>query len=279
MSPDRRALRLLALLALVPATTLAAQSATGFSPSKSGKYVQIYADGAIRGAALGDQGTPSGTGSLGVRVGYDKKSFFARINVASTVDTIAGGFGGVVLSPATGGSFKSGILDFERECGWLQKLICRGGATGRGFHLYGTAAASTWADSLGAMEAVILGGGMLFYKDIAKGFIAGDSANSVRVKFEVGPSFRRVAGYLGSGAAEARRESVLGTTSAWFAGLEMGLNIQFGVVTGALQVYMYSDLQKSPAVPGITGGQLVALFSIGGPIFSGSLTPTAAVKQ
>lgn len=240
------------------------------APSSKETHIQVYADGAIRGATLGEEGAASGTGSLGIRVRRAGTSYFARINVASTIDTVSEGYGSVILSPANGGGFRSGVLDMERRTGVLARLATRLLSDNSGAHTYLTAASSTWAVEDGATEAVIFGGGLLLFKDLANGYIE-DPANRVRVKVEIGPSFRSLAGALRSGSAAATRRDLLGSPSTWFAGLELGLQVEFGVVAGALQVYLYDDLWEDTSARGVTGGQLVALFSIGGPVFSGVL--------
>jgi hypothetical protein len=252
---------------IVPASSVDAQTQLSTEAPTSGTHVSIYADGAIRGVALGEEdNATAGTGSLGIRVAVPNKIYYAVVNVASTVDTITGNAGSFILSPANGSALRSGILDL-RFPNTFGKIF---GAQA-GLHTYASASQSTWQGTVDTAGTVVVGLGALLYHDVANGQLGDEPTNRIRLSIEAGPSMRIVGGDVSAGARDGLRTEVLGTTQTKFAGLELGMQIEFGIVTAGFQFYLYDDFKRHTDVRGITGGQFVAGFSIGGPIVGGQL--------
>lgn len=241
------------------------------STGSAGSQVAVYIDGAIRGVSTGDQDQTdavTGTGSLGVGVTTQRVDYLASIVVASTADTIASDPGTFILTPVSGQSLRSGLIDVHHRTLFGKPL-----GVPFGLHAYGFASQARLlrpSDSTVA-GVVVAGMGTLLRHDIVKGNLSGQSDNHVRLSVEGGPSFRIVAGDVGAGLRKAFRQEVFGSPSRFYGGLELGLQVEFGVVTGAFALYFYDDFSKNSSVPGVTGGQLVASFAIGGPVFTGSL--------
>jgi hypothetical protein len=227
--------------------------------------VAVFANGDVRGVATGEEADKAGTGSLGVQVVRAKYSAIGTIAIASSVDTLSSGFGAAILTPGAGTAFTSGILDvrfFTRK--WWKR-----------WHFYGSVAKTNWlqtttVDANGGEAAVdstvepavTLGFGGLLYYDLAKGELG---KNPVYLSIEGGLAARWLTGDVGSD--EDSRRELLGTDRRLFGGPEIGMEIGFGRVGAALHYYFFFGHDVS----GLTGGQLVAAFSVSGEIFRGPL--------
>lgn len=276
MHTDSAVLTAALLIAVWLSPTLAAgQTGVASTPvdgcDASIRRIEVHANGAIRAAAVGESNEPAGTGSLGVGVSRGAKSFFAGINVASSVDTVSAGHGAFILSPAAGKALKSGVLDLHQGCGPFGTLARSFLGDGAGMHFYASAAETIWRDETDARTVGVFSAGALLYKNVADGVVGDDGDNKVRVKVEIGPSFRLLTGSARDTEERDFRDSLLGSASSVFAGIEAGLQLRYGVVTGALQFYWYDDFWANARAAGITGGQLVAFVGVGGPVFSGNL--------
>ena len=190
------------------------------------------------------------------------------VNVASTADTLESNIGSFLLSPTGGRALRSGVLDlhFPRALGRLFNAQT-------GIHTYLSASQSTWRGTSDTVSAVVVGIGALVYHDVARGHLGTELSNRAALTIEAGPSIRVIGGDVSGHAEDSLRVELLNSPSRVLGGLELGMQIEFGLVTAGFQFYLYKDFTHHKAIKGVTGGQLVAGFSIGGPIFSGDLTP------
>lgn len=219
------------------------------------KYVTLFADGNIRGVATaGSKESTTGTGSLGIALSSPKITVSAQVTVLSTVDTLRNEVGATILSPLSGKSFQSGLLDL-RVRNVFKKLHL-------GLHGYLGASKSVWAQDTAARASVLGTGGLTaFWSEEGK-----VSDNPVGLLIEAGVALRRIGGDIGS--AKSLRESMLGTSERTFPGLEGGVQISFNSITAGIGVYWFSG----KGVNGLTGGQLAAGMTVRGDIFAGTLT-------
>lgn len=230
--------------------------------SRATTQVLVFADGNIKGAASGAPSDgPVGTGSLGVSLQRGQTHWTASIAVASTSDTITSGFGASLLSPASGKRLFSGLID-------LRTML-----RNQPLHIYLTSSKSTWrmtnsANDTISLDAVMFGAGALRYWDLANGYV-GD--NYVALRLEAGGAMRWMTGDIVDSTANVFRKQNLGTQKRHFAGIEGGMQISFGRVTAATQVYYLRTVGRLKSqVRGLTRGQIVAGLSVAGDIFRGS---------
>src|SRR5438445_8538079 len=87
----------------VPRVVAGQASANKGAAQKDSTKVSIFADGNIQGVATGasHQSTVA-TGSLGIALTKGRFSWSALVAVASTVDTLKGQVGTILLNPAAG---------------------------------------------------------------------------------------------------------------------------------------------------------------------------------
>lgn len=230
--------------------------------------ILVYADAALRTAAESETDRRTGTGSVGVIVQQSERlRITALVVVASTQDTLFDGLGGAILSPMTGRTLASGLLDI-RVAGWPKFLPNDIDGT----HVYLTTSRQVWArsDRTAAGSVVVTGVGALLFKDLASGRVG---ANYVGLQVEAGIGTRWLTGDLSR--ANAVRDSILGTGNRFFIGPEMGLQITFGKLTAALQYYYLFDGsdggEAQRGVDGLSGGQLVGGISLAGELLTGTL--------
>jgi hypothetical protein len=232
--------------------------------------ITVFADGNIKGAAQGESGEgPVGTGSIGLTVSRRRNFWTAMVAIASTADTVSDGFGAAMLSPGSGKPLFSGLLDLRRKP----------------WHLYAMTSKSTWrlttepetltvndqisivpADT-SVLDAVTFGAGGLYFWDLVNGYVG---QNYVSLKIEVGLSLRWLTGDVAFVEEHELIEN-LGTRIRHFIGFEGGMQISFGRVTGAIQVYWMRGLTGRADAVGLTEGQIVGGLSVAGDIFRGRL--------
>lgn len=225
----------------------------------SGPVVLVFADGNIRGAARGESDASRvGTGSLGVSLAASFATYVATVAIASTQDTVDANYGASLLTPASGQSLASALFDVH-----LQRVPV---------HFYASVARSLWRvrtePSVQTASATVVGAGALAYRYIALGDVGG---NQVGLKVEFGPSVRWLEGDVRSRSVELQEE-LLKTSGTVFPGLEAGVQISFGSVSGAAQLYRLWDPDDGVRVDGLTGLQLVAGLGVTGQIFGGPLS-------
>ena len=248
----------------------ALRRALQLSGVRSGSAITLFADGNIRGAASGgpDEEGPVGTGSIGLALTKGRQKWAALVAVASTQDTISSGFGSTILSPASGSSLFSGLVDLRTPMAFRVPVI--GWDVSHPIHLYATSAKSTWRmnDST-VRDAVAFGAGTLLTWDILDDYV-GD--NYIGFRLEAGAAMRWVTGDVASRENEAARLDALETSRRFFGGFEAGMQISFGRVTGGTQVYWLHNLaHRREHVRGLTHGQLVAGLSVAGDLFRGQI--------
>lgn len=228
---------------------------------RKGRQLMVFADGTIRGALSDDEGDgedddgPLSTGSLGASVDTHLGLWTAKVTVASTETVIADDFGSAVLSPGTGRSLASGLIDLRFGDFPV--------------HLYGSASSSRWklteGDDAPATRATVLGLGGLFHRNIALGTVG---ENDVSITAEAGLAGRWLDGDVRD---NDKRKTVIGDPTI-FAGPELGFALTFGRVTGAVQLYgLYAPGKYRHHVDGLTGLQLVAGLGVTGEFFRGRL--------
>lgn len=261
--------------ARVRSDAAALREALRISSARSATHVTIFADGNIKGAASGESVEgPVGTGSIGIAISRRNAFWTAMVAVASSSDTVSEGFGAAILSPGSGKRLYSGVLD-------LRKTASLAGRKLR-LHGYVMSSKSSWRlttapETLAVNgtptvvvdttvhDAVIFGAGLLHYWDIVDGYV-GD--NYVSLKVEAGASLRWLTGDIVDQRDLLSRN--LGTPKRHFGGFEGGMQISFGRVTGAIQVYWLRLIHSDRAeVVGLTHGQIIGALSVAGDIFRG----------
>jgi hypothetical protein len=216
----------------------------------AGRPVVVFAEGAIRGSLAeggedtGAGGSGAGTGSFGASVQTRHGQWTAKIVIASTDQAVLDGYGSTVLSPGTGKSLASGLLDLRTHVGRVP------------LHVYSSVASSRWGflseqGDTAFVNTTVLGAGALYYHEIANGRV-GD--NSFGLSTELGLAVRFLDGNARN--SEARREGFGEGTV--FGGLEGGFGLAFGGVLGTVQAYYLFPSARSKHVDGLTGLNLVA---------------------
>jgi hypothetical protein len=233
-------------------------------------YAILFANGDIRGVATDEEEKPvPGTGSIGISISQGKRTWQASMAVASTLDTITSGHGSAVLSPGTGRGLRSGVLALRGPVRYL----------GVGpWQAYGSLSRYTWRASVPVegggtttetADASVIGLGLLKVWRLGCCRVFD---NNVSLTVMSGPAYRNVGGNLEG--HRALRVAALGTSKRNYAGLESGLEIVMGRVTGMLQLYNLLAIDKASAkVDGLTHSQIVAAFSVSGEAFRGPLVP------
>lgn len=217
--------------------------------------VLVFADGNVKGMVSNNENNQtSTTGSLGISVIKKKITWNASINIASTVDTIKSDFGTIVLNPASGKRFTSGLLEFyARDLIEKYKI---------GFHGYASGSSSNWEIDSETKSATVFGLGALMVKDIVNSSTA---ENSIAFGFEFGPTYRGIFGNIS--IDNEIYEKALGTSGKNFLGAEGGLFIRFNHITAGLQGYLLYDIENNKQIDGITSFQITGGISISGSIF------------
>lgn len=228
--------------------------------------VTLYASGDVRGVATGEDRNAAATGALGLLMQRGGVTVQSTLTLASTADSLTSGFGGAVLSPASGRALSSGTLSsrIRLERKWLPSAV----------YLYGSVASSRWHDTVAvdgvatatAANAVTLGAGVLAWHELACCTVIG---NPAVLNAQWGVGLRHLGG-------DARRqppllETALGTRTRTFVGFEGGLQLTVGQVIGSLQLYHLFG-RGSADVDGLTGFQVVTAFTVAADVFTGPLT-------
>lgn len=228
-------------------------------PSKDTVNVSIFASGDVRGLISNDsQEQTSTTGSIGIRVEKENVVWSASINIASTIDTLKSDFSKIVLNPASGNRFTSGLLDVRKSnCFKLfDKHI--------GYHGYISGSSSNWKLKETTKSATVFGFGALLYYDVVPP--TQSSSNVLNFGFEGGLTYRGVYGNILTN--DLFLEEVFGSKGNQYWGAEMGIYIQFNNITAAIQGYLLYDIEGQQKVEGITSFQITGGISISGSIFN-----------
>jgi len=196
---------------------------------------------------------------LGIRINHSKLTtdggvdwtYTAKVNIATSADTLVKQVAGHLVQPANGTGFKAALIDVRRPDVW-KSMGLRG---------YASLSNGFWSDGLDAVSASVLGLGVLGSWQVK----VSDEANAVVLQIEVGPCLRGVFGDIA--ANDAFRASLLTTDSKWFPGAETGLSITVNKITAGLQFYLIRPTGGG-RVPGVTGGQISTGVSLEAPLFS-----------
>jgi hypothetical protein len=204
--------------------------------------VTTFADGNVKSLLKsGGDDASSTTGALGVKLEWRDWTLAGRINVVSSLDTLTGEFGGIVLVPGTGSALPSGVVDLTRRIGGdgsngLERFLNSAYA-----HLYASLSNSIWSDGQQSEVVNITGLGLLLGRYFggtrvdSAGANGGQRINSVSIGFELGAAFRGIAGDIS--AEPEFRERLLQTTQKNFFGLEGGFTLQINKVIAGVQLY------------------------------------------
>jgi hypothetical protein len=221
-------------------------------------FVQIVAEGSIRTAIEARSGNPSGgSGALGLT--YERRNritIAVQITVASSIDTLRAGFGAFVLSPSVAKTFTTTVgatLPFHhRRFGFHGEIFFAG---------------ATWGDSAvrnDAATAIVLGFDPSVYYSVLSGTLG---STRVGVRVLAGGSGRLLMGDIAARSAMRRR--FLGNNGKTFGGIQSGLRMSVGGVSGTFKLfYFWGD-----KVAGLTHGQASAIFAVTAPMFQGVLVP------
>jgi hypothetical protein len=239
-------------------------------------FVQIFADGNVKNVISQPGAASTTSGSLGLRYFGNTYIATALINIAGATDTVVKGYGASILAPSTGRSLNAGLLDIRRRHLWffdkkcpdtLQEIphpfICN-----VGFHFYASASSTRWAydvDSNGiataATDVPVWGVGV----GVSYSFVNGTvGTNSVAMVLDAGLALRALRGDLY--AQDSVRQRLLGDTRRDFAGLELGLGIEYNEIKAGLTYYWMNG-----NVDGVSHGQVVAGISIQANLNSGKV--------
>lgn len=226
--------------------------------------VSVFADGNIKGLIANQSSNQTATsGAIGISVKKSKTNWNAWINIASTIDTLKTDFGTIVLNPASGKRFTSGLLEVYRQLN-----------SNTGCHLYASGSSSNWILKDTLKSATVFGLGALFTYDIIPLTKAGE--NNLYFGFEVGPSYRGIFGNIINDKNFYSR--IMGTEGNHFAGLEGGLKITFNNITAGLQGYWLWDWGYNKKIDGITSFQITGGISISGSIFNTTVKTKKSAK-
>lgn len=236
--------------------------------------ISLNADGNVKSLISNSNSTNSeATGNIGIdvvrkwdRIATDEKTnqsfrvpkmefYRAFINIASTVDTLKSNFGSIVLTPASGKQFTSGLMEY------YFKYLCRSKFK-IGIHVYASGSSSNWKYGDTSKLATVFGGGILLTKDIVQDR---DEKNPIFFGVEIGLSYRGIFGNVTND--KLFYEKMMGTTGTSFLGFEGGLRITFSQITAAIHGYWLNDISGKKKIDGITGFQLTGGISISGAIF------------
>lgn len=266
----------------------------GLQPSGGGT-VQVFAAGAIRGAASSPDTASIRTGSLGIRVEYPRRAVItAALSVASSVDTVSSDYGQAILLPLSGAALASGMIDMRvsrTELCAAKRMSNTG--TAQFFarvrcllpdHYFVGASATTWLIRDTAIVSPAPDGpttlpigrrvsnvmlSALWGTDIINRTVVG---NSVAVTVEAGITWRGLNGDFAQSVDDSTRTRILGTRHTAFFGPAFSLQLSFGQLSGSLDYSMLNITglnQGRGVVQGLTQGQLAAGFRVDVPILTG----------
>lgn len=219
-----------------------------------GTRTTVFADGSIRGTGESEGNAEAvGTGALAVAVQNGRTIWYASVNIASTEDTVDGGFGPALLAPGSGKALSSGLVSLL-----AQDVFARGW----GLQPYISTSRHLWSVEDTARSATVLGAGLLLHREVAVDRVENEN---VSVTLQIGPTLRWLGGDI-MGLADTTRQAGIGTDRAVFGGVEAGASITVGDLVGALHLY-YMGEDEDQRVLGLSGLQMVAGFSVKGRLF------------
>jgi hypothetical protein len=198
------------------------------------------------------------TGSLGATIETDVSRWTARVSVISADAMAPADFGPLILTPGSGASLSSGVLDWRGlgPSGWLPN------------HIYGTASRihlNGGTDTAPrAVRATIIGAGALYARDIFSGPLVESTNASLTVEFGAGLRWMS-----GDASQDSTFEPIFRDVRAFAGGPEAGFAFSFGRVTAAAQIYHLWN--NGDDVPGLGGLQMVAGLSVTGEFLSAKL--------
>lgn len=221
-------------------------------------YVSIFVDGGIQGVVSNSEKSSDAvaSGALGISVVKKNVIWVASVNIASTTDTISSGFGSIILTPASGKSLTSGVLEFllEEPFKIASKPI--------GIHAYASASSSKWLITDTTKASTVFGLGLTFVNKVID---ATKGDNSVYLGFEVGPTYRGIFGDISNN--RNLYEKALGTQGKHFLGIEGGLKIRFNKITAGIQGFLLYDIENKKRIDGVTSFQITGGITISGAFY------------
>ena len=249
---------------LQPATVVGASDEPG---------IDVFAGGNIKDVLGQPDATVSASGNLGLRYRGRVYVVNALVNIAGTRDTITRGHGASLLQPAAGTALNAGLLDVRtprfqliRGCvGNEHRIPCH-----FGLHAYISASTGLWARTdpvdtnsiVRTYEVPSWGSGLDVSYTFANGFMGADR-KPVAMILDVGWATRHIRGELGMD--DAARDSVILTRERNFSGIEVGLTVQYDLITAGITYYYFGG-----RVSGFSRGQIVAGASIQSNLNSGT---------
>jgi hypothetical protein len=243
---------------------------TGCSAAAGGGHDAVFLDGALKGDDA--KSASSATGSLGISTFQPGYSFVGQINIAAKTDTIREEYGTALLNPGSGKALKAGLFDWRaplsrlvncaRLPGILEKFF--GGDKLR-IRAYGSVSRAEWAlprvptadaqpDT--AVKVTPVGYGVGLAYSVRRANVA---TKDLAIGLTLGYAQRILKGDGAASTFDAQRARILGTTRTAFSGLEMGLELQFGEITGGITYYTFP---RAATVPGFSRGQVIGGFSL-----------------
>jgi hypothetical protein len=241
--------------------TLSAQALTASAAQNDTPRVSFFADGNVRGAASGEKDATTTSGSLGLAISNQLSDFAAVINIAAKTDTIRKGYGASMVPPGSGGALSAGLVDYRRHN--------NGSYRGFGAHIYGSVSSARWATGSSPTESEqttdvgIIGLGTAITYELLRGKV---DENFVFAAIDFGLSYRGLFGDIASKENDELKRRLYGSRAENWGGVELGLALQLNLLKGGINWYYFNGNTK-----GLSGGQIVAGFSIQANLFSGPL--------
>jgi hypothetical protein len=229
----------------------------------------VFLDGALKGDDAKTASTA--TGSLGISTFQRTYLFIGQINVAAKTDTVREDYGTALLNPGSGKALKAGLVEWRRPLDrfacerlphFLRNLIREDKLSVRA---YGSVSRAEWAMPMAnptaeAPDTVVkvtpVGYGLGLAYSIRETNIAN---KAVAVGLTAGYAQRILKGDGGANSFDAQRTKILGTSKTAFSGVEIGLEMQFGEITGGITYYTFP---RAATVPGFSRGQVIGGFSL-----------------
>jgi hypothetical protein len=144
-----------------------------------------------------------------------------------------------------------------------------GSYRGFGAHVYGSVSSARWVTGSSPAETDqttnvgIMGLGTAVTYELLRGKV---DENFVFAAIDLGPAYRGLFGDIASKGNDELKRRLYGSSAENWGGLELGLALQLNLLKGGINWYYFNGNSK-----GLSGGQIVAGFSIQANLFSGPL--------
>jgi hypothetical protein len=239
-------------------------------------YIELFADANLKSVLAQSTGANPQTAAASLGLMYRTGSVVGNllVNAIGQSGPVRRNVGASLLAPAAGPSLSAGLLDLALRISSLGPL-CQD----LGLHAYGSVSSAKWAytPSNGSEReygAVIGGAGgtvrCVMFSGPLSSSDAGSSSdggeNRVAAYLEAGSSFRTIGGEIADATNDAVRFALLGTVDKPQWGVEATFGLEFNGVKAALTYYGFQN-----DVRGMSGGQVLAGFSVQSALFRGFL--------